>query len=128
MSSRLHLARHPDRLTAPRPLLIEDFLDMAVTGRKTCLRSVVEMCADLHQHGMKSRFMRPLGGPLYELKKRASDGGARVYFFRYQEDFVLVHAECKTETRTDQALLLDALAVIEALYGGHHVLDPRRRK
>lgn len=127
MSSRLHLARHPDRLTDPRPLLIEDFLDLAATGRKTCLRSVVEMCADLHQNGMQSRFIRPLGGPLYELKKRASDGGARVYFFRYHQDFVLVHAECKNETQTNQALLLDALAIIEALGGGQHVLDTKRK-
>nr|WP_255578712.1 type II toxin-antitoxin system RelE/ParE family toxin [Deinococcus sp. RIT780] len=83
------------------------------------------MCADLHQNGMTSRYIKHLGGPLYELKKRASDGGARVYFFRYGEDFVLVHAECKTQDQADQHLLLDALDVIEALEGRQHVLDRR---
>lgn len=127
MSFRLHLARLPSRLDAPRPLLIDDFLTMAHAGQRTCLRAVVEMCADLHQHGTDSRYVKPLGGPLYELKKRASDGGARVYFFRYDQGFVLVHAECKNENQANQNLLLDALDVLEALEGQQPVLDTQRR-
>ncbi|WP_412030512.1 type II toxin-antitoxin system RelE/ParE family toxin [Deinococcus yunweiensis] len=126
MSVRLHLARLPGRLGAPRPLLIDDFLAMAHAGQRTCLRAAVEMCADLHANGMASRYVKPLGGPLYELKKRASDGGARVYFFRYGQDFVLVHAECKHQDHADQALLLDVLDIIEALEGDQPVLDTRR--
>ena len=126
MSFRLHLARLPGHLGAPRPLLIDDFLTMAHAGQRTCLRATVEMCEDLHQNGVSSRYVKPLGGPLYELKKRASDGGARVYFFRYGQEFVLVHAECKNEKQADQALLLDALDIIEALEGDRSVLDSRR--
>ncbi|MDR6221516.1 type II toxin-antitoxin system RelE/ParE family toxin [Deinococcus soli (ex Cha et al. 2016)] len=126
MSFRLHLARLPDRLDTPRPLLIDDFLAMAHAGKQTCLRAVVEMCADLHENGMASRYIKHLGGPLYELKKRASDGGARVYFFRYGQDFVLVHAECKTQDQADQHLLYEALNVIEALEGHQPVLETRR--
>lgn len=127
MSYRLHLARLPSALASPRPLLIDDFLEMAHRGKKTCLRSVVEMCADLHQNGMASRFLKPFGGPVYELKKRARDGGARVYLFRYGDDFVLVHAECKTENQADQGMLLDLMDVIEALENQSPVLDSQRR-
>lgn len=126
MSFRLHLARLPGHLDAPRPLLIDDFLAMAHAGHRTCLRATVEMCADLHIHGMDSRHIKSLGGPLYELKKRANEGGARVYFFRYGQDFVLVHAECKDQNRADQTLLLHALDIIEALEGAQPVLDTQR--
>lgn len=117
MSYRLSLVRHPERLDAPRPLVIDDFLAMARLGQQACLRAVIEMCGDLHQNGMASRFVKALGGPLYELKKRASDGGARVYFLREESGFILVHAECKKENQASQALLLDALAVLEAREG-----------
>ncbi|GAA4012800.1 hypothetical protein GCM10022631_25650 [Deinococcus rubellus] len=123
MSFRLHLARLPAHLDTPRPLLIDDFLTMAKASKQTCLRAVVEMCADLHQNGTASRYIKPLGGPLYELKKRANEGGARVYFFRYGQGFVLVHAECKNESQANQSFLLDALDIIEALEGQQPVLD-----
>lgn len=126
MTYRLHLARHPSNLAATHALIIEDFLRMAQAGKRTCLRAVIEMCADLHQNGMESRFLKSFGGPVYELKKRARDGGARVYLFRYGEDFVLVHAECKTEDQADQALLLDLSDVVEALKGQQPVLESRR--
>ena len=82
------------------------------------------MCADLHENGMASRYIKRLGGPLYELKKRAADGGARVYFFRFQHDFVLFHAECKKENEADQNMLLDGLDIIEALEGEIPVFNP----
>ncbi len=91
---------------------------MARQGKKTCLRAVVEMCSDLHRNGMDCQHIKHLGGPLYELKKRASDGGARVYFFRLEESFVLVRAECKKEDRASEKLLSDVLDVIEALESG----------
>lgn len=123
MTTRLRLARHPQRLQAPHPLIIEDFLALAYQGKRTCLRTAVEMCADLHRHGMTSRHIKHLGGPLYELKKRAADGGARVYFFRLGDSCVLVHAECKNENQADPNLLADALDIIEALEGQVPVLS-----
>ncbi len=126
MTHRLHLARHPSDLTALQPLIIRDFLDMAHKGQRTCLRAVIEMCTDLHQHGMECRFLKPFGGAVYELKKRATDGGARVYLFRLGDDFVLVHSECKNENKADPTMLLDILDIIEALQNDQPVLDTKR--
>lgn len=100
---------------------------MAHVERRTCLRAVVEMCADLHQHSTASRYIKHMGGPLYELKKRASDGGDRVSFFCSGQSFVLVHAECKNENQAAQNPLLDALAVPQALGGQQPVVDTQRR-
>ncbi len=123
MSFRLRLARHPQRLSTPHALVIEDFLQFARQGKRTCLRAAIEMCADLHQNGMESRYIKHLAGPLYELKKRASDGGARVYFFRHDAEFILVHAECKNENKADVVFLGDALDILEALEGDVQVLS-----
>ncbi|WP_139322773.1 hypothetical protein [Deinococcus marmoris] len=126
MTYRLHLARHPSNLTAPQALIIQDFLKMAGKGQRTCLRAVVEMCADLHQNGRDCRYLKSFGGPVYELKKRASDGGARVYVLAIGAEFVLVHAECKNENQADQNLLLDVSDVYDAIMGHQPVLEPRR--
>ena len=115
MTFRLFLARLPTGLDSANPLIIQDFLALARQGKRTCLRAAIEMCADLHHNGTQSRFIKHLGGPLYELKKRASDGGMRVYFLRHQEGFVLFHAECKNENNADSELLADGLDIIEAL-------------
>lgn len=126
MTYRLHLARHPSDLTAPHALIIDDFLKMARTGQRTCLRAVIEMCADLYENGRQCRYLKAFGGPVYELKKRASDGGARVYLLAVGEEFVLVHAECKNENQADQGMLLDVSDIYDALMGHQPVLEPRR--
>lgn len=123
MPYRLFLARHPRRPDAPRPLIIDDLLRLAHLGQRTCVRAAVDMCQDLHQNGMASRYVKHLGGPLYELKKYASDGGARVYFLRQDQSFILVHAECKKEDQATQALLSDALDILGALEGPDPLLQ-----
>lgn len=55
MSFRLHLVRLPSRVGAPRPLV----LTVVHAGQRTCLRAVMEMCPDLHQHGTASRDIKP---------------------------------------------------------------------
>lgn len=64
------------------------------------------MISDLQANGMNSRYKKHLGGPIYELKSRAEEGGARVYFFQIsQTEFALCRAECKTEDAASAALL-----------------------
>lgn len=115
MSFRLFLARHPSRRKAKHPLIIEDFLEVAQASKRKCLRKMIEMISDLYQNGMDSGFIKHLGGPLYELKSRTSEGGARVYFLRYDDTaFIVGRAECKKESEADQNLLSSMIDVLEA--------------
>jgi hypothetical protein len=67
-----------------------------------------------------------MSGQLFELKTRTPDGGARVYFFRLNEDsFVLVRAEVKKENEATEGLLSDVLDVIEAVKAEKDVLVPK---
>jgi phage-related protein len=87
---------------------------------------MINMMDDLRQNGRESRYVKHLGGPLFELKTRTSDGGARVYFFRLNEDcFVLVRAEVKKENEASEPLLSDVLDVIEAVQKEKDVLVPK---
>jgi phage-related protein len=115
MNFRLIHARHPNRLKAKHPLIIEDFLATASVSKHQCLKKMIEMVQDLHENGMESRYVKALGGPLYELKGRTSEGGARVYFIRANDDaFILGRAECKKEDEADQDLLSSLLDVLMA--------------
>lgn len=123
MTNRLLLARHPNRLKARHPLIIEDFLGIAHASKRLCLRKMIDMTRDLHLRGLTSRYVKPLGGPLYELKDRTSDGGARVYFLRYgPHAFVVGRAECKDENEANQTLLSSLLDVADAIESGVPVL------
>ncbi len=103
---------HPER----HPLLIQEILELAKDGKMSCVSAIIELIADLHEHGDDYRFIKALGGSLFELKKRAKDGGARVYFFRGREkEFILCHAECKKETEPERRLINDT-ASIAVLY------------
>jgi hypothetical protein len=116
MTFRLLLARHPTRLKAKHPLIIEDFLETARASKGKCLKKMIEMLSDLHQNGMNTGFIKHLGGPLYELKGRTSEGGARVYFLRYDDNaFIVGRAECKKESEADQNLLSSMIDVLDAL-------------
>ena len=96
-------------------MVIDDLLALVALGKKRCVSKIVEMCSDLHRNGRDSRFIKPLGDALYELKARTGEGGARVYFFLTADDeCVLCHAECKKEDAADERLLLDTLDVLEA--------------
>lgn len=122
--NRFLLARHPDRLKAKHPLIIEDFLAVARASKRLCLRKMIEMARDLHQHGLDSRYVKPLGGPLYELKDRTPDGGARVYFLRLaRTEFILGRAECKKENEADETLLSSLLDVLDAIERNKPVLQ-----
>ena len=86
---------------------------------------MIDMTRDLRQHGRKSRYVKHLGGPIYELKTRTPQGGARVYFFRTNtESFVLVRAEVKRENNADTTILDDVAEIIHAFEIGNLTLIP----
>ncbi len=116
MENRFYLARHPNRLNAKHPLIIEDFLEIAKSSKRICLKKMIEMTQDLYQNSLDSRYQKHLIGALFELKDRTKEGGARVYFLRLTDtEFVLGRAECKKETATNEAMLISLLDVLEAI-------------
>jgi phage-related protein len=73
------------------------------------------MIADLYQHGERCRYIKALGGALFELKTRTPTGGARVYFFRgFNQEFMLCRAECKREQAASLNLLESTTEILEA--------------
>jgi phage-related protein len=116
---------HPKR-KSKEPLLYEDLLALNAEGKNLSVSRMIAMIDDLRKHGRESRYVKHLGGPLFELKTRTRDGGARVYFFRLNEDsFVLVHAEVKKENEATETLLSDVLDVIEAVKQEKDILIPK---
>jgi phage-related protein len=72
------------------------------------------------QYGLISRYIKHFGGPVHELKDRTRDGGARVYFIATSNDeFILVHAECKRENAADTRPLEHVADVLEAFEHKH---------
>lgn len=116
MSFSLILPYHPDRLNDPQPLFIQDLLELVGTRKQICLNKLINMATDLYLHGQESRYRKHLFDAIYELKDRTSEGGARAYYIRGDDDrFYLIHAECKTETESDQWMLGEAVEILEAL-------------
>jgi phage-related protein len=116
----LLLAYHPKRLGAERPLLLDDWLELIENGKQECVNAMIGMCADLHQHGEASRYIKKFSEiAIWELKKRMHMGGARVYFFwTTKGEVVLVHAECKKENKANVRLLNEVAEVILAYGAG----------
>jgi hypothetical protein len=91
------------------PPLIRDMLELNRKGQNKCVTAMIRMIADLREHGKKSRYVKHLGGSLFELKTRTPVGGARVYFFIASSTAVLCRAECKKENAASKTLLLDTI-------------------
>jgi phage-related protein len=116
VSFALILPYHPDRLNDPHPLFIQDLLELVVKRKQLCVNKLVNMATDLYLHGQESRYRKHLFDAVYELKDRTSEGGARAYYIRGDDDrFYLIHAECKKETETDEWMLGEAVEILEAL-------------
>ena len=115
-------ARHPNRLNAVHPRIIEDLIDLCDTSQRA-VDAIVLMIEDLLQFGTDSRYAIPLQGtPVWELKTRSrggQKGGARVYWFpitinikNTAEAFaVLVNAEAKTGITLNTNKLEEALEI-----------------
>ena len=114
MSYRLRLTKHPNKLSNERYLIVQDWLELIEQGKQLCVNKMIEMCRDLYENGMETRFKKHLFGPVHELKSRTSLGGARVYFFAGEAEAVLVRAECKKEDEATVQLLNDVASVLSA--------------
>jgi len=130
---RIYPTRHPDRLDAERPILVEEFRQLEREGRADALGQLIELVADFSRNGRASPVLRALtGSPLFELKPNARGGvkgGCRVYLFfvtfEGQEVAGLVNCEVKDDARTAMQKLETALAVFVAARRGINVF---RRK
>jgi phage-related protein len=126
VSFSLILPYHPDRLHEAKPLIIQDLLELAGQHKQICLNKMINMITDLHQHGQDSRYRKHLFDAINELKDRTSEGGARVYYIRGDDDrFYLVHAECKNESESDEWMLGEAIEILEALENNKPVFPPQ---
>jgi phage-related protein len=106
---------HPEHLSRKNPLIIKDLLEMQLS-KQICAQKCKQMIGDLFQNGLQSRYHKHLGGVLWELKDRTSEGGARIYFLHGTENrFFVYHAECKNTDQATQTLLGDGLEIMEAI-------------
>ncbi|WP_420130268.1 hypothetical protein [Longimicrobium sp.] len=120
---RLWLARHPDRLSTKREIIIDELLGLVANGRNDAVSTMVGMLADLHQHGRESRYLEKLKKlPLFELKSASrggEKGGSRIYlFFLANGDAGVVNCEVKEGDAPGQAKLELALEVLVAYRSG----------
>jgi hypothetical protein len=123
---RLWLARHPDRLSARREIIIDEFLELVANGRNDAVSTMIGMLKDLHQHGRESRYLEKLKKlPLFELKSASrggEKGGSRIYlFFLANGDAGIVNCEVKAGHAPDPAKLESALEVLVAYRNGVRV-------
>ncbi len=120
-------ARHPNRLTSEHTILIENLLEMALSGHQEAVNAIVEMLTDVHIFGISSRFAQKLKNtPLWELKTRSRGGlkgGARVYFFVVNEELIVVNAEYKTGNDPNQQKLFEAIIVLRAYLNRIQVVE-----
>jgi len=123
MSYKTYNTIHSNDPPGIRPQILTDLLELAKLSKHSCLKKAIEMISDLQANGMNCRYKKHLGGPIYELKSRAEEGGARVYFFQISHtEFALCRAECKTEDAASAALLNWTPEVIQAARNGIQVL------
>ena len=118
---------HPHRLDETHPLVIQDLLELVEESKQLCVNKCVQMMADLHQNGLKSRYLKPLFGAVYELKDRTSQGGARIYFIvDNKNQFYISHAECKTESEASRWMLAECAQIVQALETNQPILPKPR--
>lgn len=121
--------RHPQRLTARHPRIIETLLDLNRAGHGEAAAECIRMCRDLWINGHDSRYAKPLRHlpGAWELKPTTRGGlrgGARVYFLWLSDGRpLLTGAEYKEHGAGAAENLLDELVdIAEAVRKG--VLKP----
>lgn len=128
---QLRLARHPLRLDAKHPILIEELLALESGGKQEAVSTMIAMLRDLHGQGRNSRFLTKLTGtPLWELKpatRGGEKGGSRVYLFLFaDEEAGVVNCEVKDGDAASQQQLLIGLQIVKAYKNGVHVFEEPR--
>lgn len=114
-----YLARHPNRLNAPHPIIIENLLEMVHNNQQPSINSLIIMLQDLYSNGRNSRYLEKFKTlPFYELKTRSrggQKGGARVYLFLTNNDeAIIVNAEIKTGNAPNPQKLEEVAIVLRA--------------
>jgi hypothetical protein len=120
---RLIEARHPNRLSAEYPLIIENLIEISQANHQEALNSIIQMLEDLVENKLDSRYAKTLQGtPIWELKTRSRGGikgGTRVYWFPLQISqentqeivAIIINAEIKPEKQANPNKLREALEV-----------------
>lgn len=121
--------RHPRRLAARHPRIIETLLAMNRAGHVEAVTECIRMCRDLRASGHQSRYAKPLRHlpGAWELKPTTRGGlrgGARVYFLWLGDGRpLLTGAEYKAPgAEADEDLLDELVDIAEAVKKG--VLTP----
>jgi hypothetical protein len=125
---RLRLARHPNRLTATHPIIIDEFLELEDAGKQEAVATMISMLQDLHRRGRDCRYLHRLtGSPLWELKpvsRGGEKGGARVYLFlTLTGEAGVINCEVKSGIAANPARLASGLDVVVAYKNGIPVLE-----
>jgi phage-related protein len=116
---------HPQR----HPLLIQELLELAESGKMSCVAAIIELIADLYEQSDECRYIKALGGSLFELKKRTKDGGARVYYLRGRKgEFILCHAECKKEDAPERRLINDTARLAILYRQGNPIYQEKHKE
>lgn len=126
---KLKLGRDPNRLGAKHPLILEELLALAQTGKQITVATVIAMLEDLHRQGLSSPYLVKLkGSPLWELKPNSrggEQGGSRVYLFLLPTgEAGIVNCEGKEpDAKTSQAKLVTALRLMKAYKDGIPIFE-----
>jgi hypothetical protein len=120
-------ARHPNHSASEHSILVENLIEMALSGRQEAVDAIVEMLADFHVFGVNSRFAQKLKNtPIWELKTRSRGGlkgGARVYFFVVNDELIVVNAEYKTGSDPSPQKILEVMIVLKAYLNRTFVVE-----
>jgi hypothetical protein len=115
----------PDELEVSHPPFVQDLLLIRQANQWQALQEIGKMVAALKNLGLKCGFTKKLfDSPLYELKTHSrggEKGGARAYFFRSNDNFLICRAECKNGNEPDPELLESAAYILLAFKTGKPV-------
>jgi|GEM_PF-1747567 len=125
---RLRLARHPNRLDARHPIIVEERLSLELLGRQIAVSTMLQMLRGLHRDGRGTRWLNKLSGtPLWELKpmsRGGEKGGSRVYLFLIAENEAgVVNCEVKSGSAADREKLRVGLEVVVGYKNGVPVFE-----
>ena len=127
-----HLARHPNRLNASNPIIIQNLLEMVQNNQQTSVNSIILMLQDFYSQGRNSRYLEKLKTlPFYELKTRSrggQKGGARVYLFLTDKDeAIIINAEIKTGSTPNPQKLEEVAIILRAYRQGIAVIPKKEQ-
>ncbi|MHB0963390.1 MAG: hypothetical protein ACYC5V_09310 [Gemmatimonadaceae bacterium] len=125
---QLELARHPQRLQARHPIIIEELLALAEGGNPRGASMMIKMLKGLHEYGRNSQYLVKLrSSPIWELKptsRGGETGGARVYLFLLENGGAgIVNCEIKSGNAPNTESLRVVLEVIAAYQLGVPVFE-----